>query len=201
MNAINDDPSQETINKIGKVIFDRMQKNQAIPFGMDWFEDRLMEFSTHNDNIKINLFRFIDAFPSLTTAKEITDHLKAYLGKPESGIPWWITFLIKSLPSRGFAGDLLCYIARFAAGRMAKKFIAGSNFTQVEKSLALLRKSGLGYAVDILGEATSLTKKQTFRFKNTKPLHQTLQRDQKPKIIYLIWITVTVQFFPEKISR
>ena len=87
MIAIDDEPSQKTINKIGKVIFDQMQKNQAIPFGMDWFEDRLMEFSTHNDNIKINLFRFIDAFPSLTTAKEITDHLKAYLGKPESGIP------------------------------------------------------------------------------------------------------------------
>ena len=97
MNATDDEPSQKTINKIGKVIFDRMQKNQAIPFGMDWFEDRLMEFSTHNDNIKINLFRFIDAFPSLTTAKEITDHLKAYLGKPEFGIPWWITFLIKFL--------------------------------------------------------------------------------------------------------
>ena len=120
MNVINDEPSQETINKIGKVIFDRMQKNQAIPFGTDWFEDRLMEFSTHNDNIKINLFRFIDAFPSLTTAKEITDHLKAYLGKPEVGIPWWITFLITYLPSQGIAGDLLGFIAKFAAGRMAK---------------------------------------------------------------------------------
>ena len=83
MNAIINEPTQETISKIGKVIFDRMQKNQAIPFGMDWFEDRLMEFSTQNDTIKINLFRFIDAFPSLTTPKEITDHLRAIWGNPK----------------------------------------------------------------------------------------------------------------------
>jgi len=182
MNVIDDEPSQKTINKIGKVIFDRMQKNQAIPFGMDWFEDRLMEFSTYNDNIKINLFRFIDAFPSLTTAKEITDHLKAYLGKPEYGIPWWITFLIKLLPSRGIAGDLLCYIAKFAAGRMAKKFIAGSNFTQVEKSLNLLRKSGLGYTVDILGEATITSQEANLSLQEYKNLALNLAERSKTKI-------------------
>ena len=181
MNAIDDEPSQETINKIGKVIFDRMQKNQAIPFGMDWFEDRLMEFSTHNDNIKINLFRFIDAFPSLTTAKEITDHLKAYLGTPETGTPWWISFLIKFLPSRGIAGDLLGFIAKFAAGRMAKKFIAGSNFAQVEKSLALLRKLGLGYTVDILGEATITNEEANFSLQEYKTLASNLAERSKTK--------------------
>ena len=154
MKLINDEPSQETIIKIGRVIFDRMQKNQAIPFGMDWFEDRLMEFSVYNDNVKINLFRFIDAFPSLSTPKEITDHLKAYLGQPGADIPWWITFLTKFLPSKGIAGQLFGFAAKFAAGRMAKKFIAGSNFEQIEKSLLLMQKSGLGYTVDILGEST-----------------------------------------------
>ncbi len=170
MNAIINEPAQETISKIGKVIFDRMQKNQAIPFGMDWFEDRLMEFSTQNDTIKINLFRFIDAFPSLTTPKEITDHLRAYLGQPETGIPLWMNFLIKFLPSKGIAGELFGYAAKFAAERMARKFIAGSDFAQVEKSLRLLQKSRLGYTVDILGEATSTNQEADISLQEYKNL-------------------------------
>lgn len=154
MKLIDDEPSQENIVKIGKAIFDRMQKNQAIPFGMDWFENRLMEFSTYNENVKVNLFRFIDAFPSLTTPKDITDHLTAYFGQPATGIPFWITFLIQFLPSQGIAGGLFGFAAKFAAERMAKKFIAGSNFAQVEKSLTLIEKSDLNYTVDLLGEST-----------------------------------------------
>ncbi|NBR04730.1 MAG: aldehyde dehydrogenase family protein [Planctomycetes bacterium] len=183
MKPIDDEPSQETIIKIGKVIFDRMQKNQAIPFGMDWFEDRLMEFSTHNDDVKINLFRFIDSFPSLTTPKEITDHLKAYLGQSDSGIPWWMSFLIKLLPSRGLAGKLLEVGAKFAAGRMAKKFIAGSNFNEVEKSLTRLRKSGLGYTIDILGEATITNKEADYSLEEYKKLALELSEKSKAKTV------------------
>jgi len=147
--------STETlIRRQGLDLFFRMKENRPTGLGIDWFEERLMELSTSNEHFKIQSFRFIDALPVLNTSKQIVEHLKAYFCNSNSGLPDWVSFITSLIPTHGLYAGLVSKMVFLLATRMASKFIAGSNLAEMEKRILKMRKAGLGFTVDILGEST-----------------------------------------------
>jgi RHH-type proline utilization regulon transcriptional repressor/proline dehydrogenase/delta 1-pyrroline-5-carboxylate dehydrogenase len=138
----------------GREIFARLEGRGRLPFGPGWWDDRLMEWTMGDEAVKVQLFRFIDVLPLLTTAEGVTRHLREYFTEAAPGLPPWMRVGLRWMPRDGWTGRLLAATARRNAERLARRFIAGSNVPEALHAVARMRRHRLAFTVDLLGEAT-----------------------------------------------
>jgi len=98
--------------------------------------------------------RFVDVLPALQDNEDLTAHLDEYFGDfklpiPMAGLAHWG---IKRSRSE-FASGVVAPFVRATAERMARRFIAGDNVHTAEQSLRRLYRNGMGFTLDLLGEA------------------------------------------------
>jgi len=138
----------------GREIFARLEGGGPVPFGAEWWNARLMEWTMGDPVLQVQLFRFVDALPLLRSSEQITQHLREYLGAAGEHVPSWLRLPLHWLPRNGLAGRLLAQTARRGAQRFARRFIAGSNLEEALATIDRLRRQSLAFTVDLLGEAT-----------------------------------------------
>src|SRR4051812_17757246 len=63
---------------IGRALFGRIGRGPK-PWRRAWWDDRLMAVSMGDEATKVQLFRFIDALPTLTEPRAARRHLAEYL--------------------------------------------------------------------------------------------------------------------------
>ena len=90
-----------------------------------------MAWAMHDEAVKVQLFRFIDVLPMLTTPESIARHLEEYLEDVRDRLPSAARFgLVVATPtSLGRRG--LAAIARRNAMNHARRFIAGTDSREV----------------------------------------------------------------------
>jgi len=113
-----------------------------------------MNWSMQNEQFKIQMFRFVDAFPSLTTPKLLTDHIREYFGEEKDMPPVLSTGAKMAGMLGSLGGAVLNKVISANIQEMAGQFIVGENTGEVVKNIEKLRKDGFAAVVDVLGEAT-----------------------------------------------
>src|SRR6266550_195786 len=68
--------------QIGREIVEAPRGQSRGFFSSRFWSDKLMEWATKDQNFKVQLFRFIDAAPMLSTPELIHEHLVDYLTQP-----------------------------------------------------------------------------------------------------------------------
>ncbi len=135
---------------LGRDLLERARGHRTGVFSSKFYSDALMAWSMKDPAFKVQLFRFVDAFPMLRTPEDVYDHLVDYLSQPGVTVPGVIDTAIK-------AGKLAKGLAAGQIGKqitgMASKFIAGTDAASALPSLAALWKDGIAFSVDLLGEA------------------------------------------------
>jgi RHH-type proline utilization regulon transcriptional repressor/proline dehydrogenase/delta 1-pyrroline-5-carboxylate dehydrogenase len=114
------------------------------------FKDKLMDWAMRDEAFRVQLFRFVDCFPTLRTNEAIYDHLADYLSQPGVKPPPGFEL---GMAAGGLAKGLM---AKTMAGQiegMASKFIAGTDAASALPSLERMWKHGMCFSVDLLGEA------------------------------------------------
>ena len=139
-------------HKIGRALFAEVGRGPSIRERAYW-DDRLMDLTMGDTEVKVQLFRFIDALPSLTTAEDVGRHLREYLDQAGAKVPWFMSLGVALCPVGSIRGDILASAARVAATHMARKFIAGSTPAEAFETVQKLRGRGVGFTADLLGEA------------------------------------------------
>jgi RHH-type transcriptional regulator, proline utilization regulon repressor / proline dehydrogenase / delta 1-pyrroline-5-carboxylate dehydrogenase len=140
------------VRELGRALLARAGRGVS-PLRRAWWDDRLMALTMGDDATKVQLFRFIDALPTLTAPESARRHLVEYLDEAGSGVPGLIRVPLALAP-KGAVGDrLLSGIARFAATTMAHRFIAGSTPAEAFRTVEGLRGKELAFTADLLGEA------------------------------------------------
>ena len=92
-----------------------------------------MDWAMKDEAFKVQLFRFVDCFPSLSTKEDVHNHLMDYLTQPGVTLPPGMGLGLKA---GGMAKGMM---TKTVAGRiegMAKRFIAG---TDAATALPMLR--------------------------------------------------------------
>ena len=115
-----------------------------------FWSDKLMDWSMKDEAFKVQLFRFVDAFPMLRTPDQVHEHLTDYLSQPGVTPPPGFELGVKA---GGLAKGLMTRTFSNQITSMAKKFIAGTDAASALPQLEGLWKSGLAFSVDLLGEA------------------------------------------------
>src|SRR5919204_5415610 len=69
---------QSEIDQRGRRIFELVDKYPQSLFSKAGFYQRLMTLSMRDEQLKLQLFRFVDVLPSLRGSGEILEHLQEY---------------------------------------------------------------------------------------------------------------------------
>jgi RHH-type proline utilization regulon transcriptional repressor/proline dehydrogenase/delta 1-pyrroline-5-carboxylate dehydrogenase len=141
---------QAEIESRGAEIFDLVDRHPASIFSKAGFYQRMMEFSMRDEHFKVQMFRFVDVLASLHGGGEIVRHLDEYFTDMRNGFaPLVRTGVQAAKIVPWLSGRLL----RWNVSGMARQFIAGKNPPDVMKTLRKRRAQGIGFTVDLLGEA------------------------------------------------
>jgi RHH-type proline utilization regulon transcriptional repressor/proline dehydrogenase/delta 1-pyrroline-5-carboxylate dehydrogenase len=121
--------------EIGRELFRRV-RDARTPFSLNrWLDERFMSFAMRDEARKTQLFRLVDVLPALRSSRQVAAHLEEYLG-----LPAWL-------------GATLAGVTEKGVQRMARGFIAATNIEEAKRAVEELRRHGLAFTIDVLGEA------------------------------------------------
>jgi RHH-type proline utilization regulon transcriptional repressor/proline dehydrogenase/delta 1-pyrroline-5-carboxylate dehydrogenase len=137
---------------IGRELFERVGRGPR-PWQRAWWDDRLMNATMSDPQVRVQLFRFIDVLPALRSTDSVRRHLTEYLDEASGRVPWWMALAISLAPEGSDRAEWLASSARLAASLMARKFIAGATPDEAARTVLDLRRRRLAFTADLLGEA------------------------------------------------
>ncbi len=150
----------------GKAFFSTVAGEKPSLFNKGAWMGKVMDWSMQNEQFKIQMFRFVDAFPSLTTGKLLTDHIREYFGE-EQDMPPVLKSGAKMAGMLGsLGGAVLNKVISANIQEMARQFIVGENTREAVRNIEKLRRDGFAAVVDVLGEAT-LTEEEAEEYVGT----------------------------------
>jgi len=138
----------------GKDFFSTISGEKPSLFNKGAWMGKVMDWSMQNEQFKIQMFRFVDAFPSLTTSKLLTDHIREYFGEEKDMPPVLSTGAKMAGMLGSLGGAVLNKVISANIQEMARQFIVGENTKEAVRNMEKLRKDGFAAVVDVLGEAT-----------------------------------------------
>ncbi|MCE9620411.1 MAG: proline dehydrogenase family protein [Planctomycetes bacterium] len=149
--AASADPTLEAlIQAKGRAILERARSRKSGMLSAQFWSDKLMDWSMKDAAFKVQLFRFVDAFPMLKTADQVHEHLTDYLTQPGVKLPPGLDLGLKA---GGLAKGLMTKTMSNQITGMAEKFIAGTDAKSALPQLERMWKEGVAFSVDLLGEA------------------------------------------------
>ena len=138
---------------IARDLFRVIREDRAPVISARWWDERLMALTMRDEAVKVQLFRLVDTLPALRNDRAVVRHLREYFQTVEARVPPVVRRAADWAPEDGFVGRALAGAARWNATRLARRFIAGSNVQETLQAVLDLRRRGLGFTVDLLGEA------------------------------------------------
>src|SRR5438094_8362869 len=138
---------------IGREIFANLEHSQAAIWERRWWDDRLVAWSMRDEQLKVQLFRFVDVLPMLDSADAVMEHLHEYLDKVRDKLPMALSVTLGVARRMPFTRAAVARAARIGATDFAKRFIAGENVAQVLAAARRERDLRRAFTLDILGEA------------------------------------------------
>jgi len=138
----------------GKTLFSSISGEKPSLFDTASWMGKVMDWSMQNKQFKTSLFRFVDVFPSLTTASLLTDHVSEYFGEGQD-LPAVLSSGAKMAGRFGsLGGAVLNKLISANIHEMAAQFIVGETIKDALKNIARMRADGFAAVLDVLGEAT-----------------------------------------------
>jgi RHH-type proline utilization regulon transcriptional repressor/proline dehydrogenase/delta 1-pyrroline-5-carboxylate dehydrogenase len=146
---------ERTTREVGREIFARIENRRPSVFERRWWDDALMSWAMQDDSVKVQMFRFVDVLPMLSTSDAVARHLQEYFAEVSQYLPGAARLGLKLAPAGSIGGRALALAARRNVIGQARRFIAGSNAHEVLAAAMRERKLRRAFTLDLLGEAVT----------------------------------------------
>ncbi len=146
---------ERTTQELGRYLVDRARNSQPTVWDRRWWDDRIMAWAMQDESVKVQMFRFVDVLPMLSTSEAVTRHLHEYFHDVRRHLPSAARLGLAVATPRSIAGRALAIAARRNALGHARRFIAGTNQNEVLAAAMRERKLRRAFTVDLLGEAVT----------------------------------------------
>ncbi len=141
------------ILKSGSALHERMKGETPGVFNKAYWEGAILEWAMKDPSFKVDMFRFVDVFPTLQTKEQVKQHIQEYLLKDGRELPALISAALKAATA-GITAGIAQSTMRGQIEGMANRFIIGRDAKAALPELKKLHKEGIAFTVDLLGEAT-----------------------------------------------
>jgi RHH-type proline utilization regulon transcriptional repressor/proline dehydrogenase/delta 1-pyrroline-5-carboxylate dehydrogenase len=144
--------TQEIARELIKVTRDKTNIFTQMRDKLRW-DDQLLSWAMSNPGLRVQLFRFIDTIPALQSKTEVARHLQQYLGDESVELPAALKSILNFSDPESFPAQTAAATITKAVETLAYKYIAGESIEEIIKAIARLRKEGMTFTIDLLGEA------------------------------------------------
>jgi RHH-type transcriptional regulator, proline utilization regulon repressor / proline dehydrogenase / delta 1-pyrroline-5-carboxylate dehydrogenase len=144
---------EEATQRIGREMWDHLERRRPTIFEQRWWLDHILEWAMGDESVKVQMFRFVDVLPMLRTHEAVTQHLHEYFEEVRTHLPSAARLVVDISDLNTLTSRAVAYSTRTNARRMAERFIAGTTVDEVLQSVSKLRRKGLAFTLDLLGEA------------------------------------------------
>jgi RHH-type transcriptional regulator, proline utilization regulon repressor / proline dehydrogenase / delta 1-pyrroline-5-carboxylate dehydrogenase len=138
------------IEDLGRRLLAAAQRREPLTLSPQWWQEQLLAWATSDPAFRVKLLRFVDVLPSLRSPSAVADHIRQYFR--DDAPP--IVHLSAELARPPVFRPVVSRIVRESVLAMAHRFIAGETPAQAIPRLKDLARAGVGYTIDLLGEAT-----------------------------------------------
>ena len=144
--------TQEIAQKLLQTTRDKSNILSRMREQMRW-DDKILDWTMSNPGLRVQMFRFIDTIPALQSKTEIARHFQQYMSAEAVELPSALKGILNFSDPDSFPALTAAATITKAVETLAYKYIAGKNITEVIKTIERLRKEGMTYTIDLLGEA------------------------------------------------
>jgi RHH-type proline utilization regulon transcriptional repressor/proline dehydrogenase/delta 1-pyrroline-5-carboxylate dehydrogenase len=169
----------------GRQFFADIRDEKPSLFSKGRWIGAVMDWAMRHEAFKVQLFRFVDVFPSLTTGAALARHVEEYFGGDQE-VPDVLRWDARAAGlGSALGGQLLGAGVRTQVEGMARQFIIGQDTAEAVKTLGRLRQEGFAAVVDFLGESTEGEGEADVCLRTYLELVEALRREQ------LGWVPLT----------
>lgn len=144
-----------TTLEVGREIFDRLPRRQPTILERQWWDDRIMDWAMRDESVKVQMFRFVDVLPMLSTSTDVVQHLQEYFDEVRTALPSAVRLGMAMAKPGSVLGRAVALAARRNASSQARRFIAGTDAAEVLKAAKRERRLRRAFTLDVLGEAVT----------------------------------------------
>lgn len=119
---------------------------------MRW-DDKVLDWTMANPGLRVQMFRFIDTIPALQSKAEVANHFQQYMSMEKVELPSALKGILNFSDANSFPAQTAAATITKTVETLAYKYIAGETIAEVMKTIDRLRKEGMTYTIDLLGEA------------------------------------------------
>ncbi len=139
-----------------KNILARMQEQMRL-------DDKVLDWAMSNPGLRVQLFHLIDTIPALQSKTEVARHLQQYMSAEEVELPATLKGILNFADADSFPAQTAAATMTKAVETLAYKYISGETIAEVIKAIEKARKDGIGFTIDLLGEAV-ITEKEAHSY-------------------------------------
>ncbi|MBX2853088.1 MAG: proline dehydrogenase family protein [Phycisphaeraceae bacterium] len=146
------DPAEQLAFEIGRNLLETARRHPDAK----GIKDKLADWAMRDQAFKIQLFRFVDTFPTLPDPASVHRHLVEYLSEPPApgmDLPTAPPGMGIGLKAGGFMKGAMSKTIASQITAMGGKYIAGTDAASAIPHLRERWKQGVAFSVDLLGEA------------------------------------------------
>ncbi|MBI5187290.1 MAG: bifunctional proline dehydrogenase/L-glutamate gamma-semialdehyde dehydrogenase [Nitrospinae bacterium] len=154
-NSLSEDRLETITQSIGWRIFSEIDERSTSFWEAAWWEKQIMEWCMADAGVKLQVLRFIDAFPSLKSDAEIVRLMKEYFPHPQHRLPLPLRIGEKMITPAMLTPKAAAAAIRYSIKKIALQFISGANIKEAMEVLKRFRDEGVLFTMDLLGEAVA----------------------------------------------
>jgi len=137
----------------GRRLYDRIEEDEPSFFEKDYWTSKVLDWCMNDEAFKVEMFRFVDVFPALGESKSVAQHLREYFARPGQDFSDILQWAIKTVDPDSLAARIVSRGIGANIRGMGRQFIVGETPQGALPALRDLRRQGLAFTMDILGEA------------------------------------------------
>jgi RHH-type proline utilization regulon transcriptional repressor/proline dehydrogenase/delta 1-pyrroline-5-carboxylate dehydrogenase len=155
LTAADRDQIEASAQRIGRGLLDRALAAQPSAISPEWWVQQAGEWATHDEELKVQLFRLVDCMPMLDDPAALGRHVREYLDDSLiERLPHPLRLALQAARS-GMLAPLAARAIRAATLGQARRFIAGTNPAEAAQAALVERRHRRGFTLDLLGEAVT----------------------------------------------
>ena len=149
-----DGRKEQRVQQTARDIFAAMRPDKPSLLSAERWQGEMMEWAMADELLKVEMLRFVDVFPTLRSRREIGRHLREYFAGQGIATPAVLRWGVNLAAQRSPVAPLASAVIRSQMKGFAQRFIVGRDARSAIPALKALRGQGMGFTLDVLGEAT-----------------------------------------------
>jgi len=142
------------IQETAREIFAQMRQPKPPLFSSERWQGEMMDWAMSDERLKVEMLRFVDVFPTLRSRSEIARHLHEYFARQGATAPKVLRWGVNLAAQHSPVAPLASAAIRRQIKGFAQRFIVGRDAADAMGELRGLRRDGMGFTLDVLGEAS-----------------------------------------------